>query len=96
MLPKAQTLYTRENQRLGADYADATPYPWAAIALGLLALGALGWAQRRNYRRTNRVLNHGLAAATAAAAVVLLWLVGRAQRRPRRTSTPPTTTASAR
>ncbi|MFG2308599.1 hypothetical protein ACGFS9_07890 [Streptomyces sp. NPDC048566] len=74
MLPKAQLLYTRENQRLGADYADATPYPWAAIALGLVALGALGWAQRRNYRRTNRVLNQGMAAATAATAVVLLWL----------------------
>lgn len=30
--------------------------------------------QRRNYRRTNRVFNHGLLAATAAATVVLLWL----------------------
>ncbi|MCX5133143.1 hypothetical protein OOK06_13755 [Streptomyces sp. NBC_00340] len=74
MLPKAQQLYTRENQRLSADYAEAKPYPWAAIALGLVALGALVWAQRRNYRRTNRVMNQGLAAATAASVVVLLWL----------------------
>jgi hypothetical protein len=74
MLPKAQDLYDRENQRLSADYADAKPYPWAAIALGLVALGALLWAQRRNYRRTNRVVNHGMAAATAASVVVLLWL----------------------
>ncbi|MFD6495757.1 hypothetical protein ACFV99_28870 [Streptomyces sp. NPDC059944] len=74
MLPKAQQLYTRENQRLSADYAAATPYPWAAIALGLVALGALVWAQRRNYRRTNRVMNQGMAAATAASVVVLLWL----------------------
>ncbi|MCX5283368.1 MULTISPECIES: hypothetical protein [unclassified Streptomyces] len=74
MLPKAQQLYTRENQRLNADYAEAKPYPWAAIALGLVALGALVWAQRRNYRRTNRVMNQGLAAATAASVVVLLWL----------------------
>ncbi|MFF9123240.1 hypothetical protein ACF09J_08065 [Streptomyces sp. NPDC014889] len=75
MLPAAEDLYQKENQRLRADYGDATPYPWAAIALGVVALAALAWAQRRNYRRTNRVLNHGLVAASAATAVVLLWLV---------------------
>ncbi|MFI1165163.1 hypothetical protein ACH4UM_16500 [Streptomyces sp. NPDC020801] len=75
MLPAAEDLYQKENQRLRADYADATPYPWAAIALGVLTLAVLAWAQHRNYRRTNRVLNHGLVAATAATTVVLLWLV---------------------
>ncbi|MEV5434849.1 hypothetical protein AB0K80_02270 [Streptomyces sp. NPDC052682] len=75
MLPAAEDLYTKENQRLRADYGDATPYPWAAIALGVVALGALAWAQHRTYLRTNRVLNHGLVAATAATTVVLLWLV---------------------
>ncbi|MEV5879315.1 hypothetical protein AB0L75_34850 [Streptomyces sp. NPDC052101] len=75
MLPAAEDLYTKENQRLDADYGDATPFPWVAIALGVLALAALGWAQRRTYRRTNRVLNHGLVAASAATAVALLWLV---------------------
>jgi hypothetical protein len=75
MLPAAEDLYTKENARLDADYGDATPYPWAAIALGLLALAALGWAQHRTYRHTNRVLNHGLVAASAATAVVLMWLV---------------------
>ncbi|MGW1161748.1 hypothetical protein ACWD5Q_26850 [Streptomyces sp. NPDC002513] len=75
MLPAAQDLYTKENQRLRSDYADATPYPWFAIVLGVLALAALGWAQRRHYLRTNRVLNQGLVASTAAAAIVLLWLV---------------------
>ncbi|MEV6836845.1 hypothetical protein AB0N17_20445 [Streptomyces sp. NPDC051133] len=75
MLPAAEDLYTKENQRLDADYGDATPYPWAAIGLGVLALGALGWTQHRMYRRTNRVLNHGLVAASAATTVALLWLV---------------------
>ncbi|MGW4198601.1 hypothetical protein [Streptomyces sp. NPDC005004] len=75
MLPAAEDLYTKENQRLAADYGDATPYPWAAVALGVLALGALAWAQHREYRRTNRVLNQGLVAATTATTVVLLWLL---------------------
>ncbi|MFV8183558.1 hypothetical protein LXH13_14865 [Streptomyces spinosirectus] len=75
MLPKAENLYRKENQRLQSDYADAKSFPWAAIGLGLVALGGLAWAQRRNYLRTNRVLNHGLVTASAASAVVLLWLV---------------------
>ncbi|WP_202502226.1 hypothetical protein [Streptomyces sp. SID5785] len=75
MLPAAEDLYTKENQRLQEDYDAATPYPWIALALGLVALGTLGWAQRRNYRRTNRVFNQGLLGATAATTVVLLWLV---------------------
>ncbi|MEU6376589.1 hypothetical protein [Streptomyces sp. NPDC046909] len=75
MLPAAEDLYKKENQRLRADYDDATPYPWAAIGLGVTVLGALVWAQHRNYRRTNRVLNHGLVAASATTTVVLLWLV---------------------
>ncbi|MER7051136.1 hypothetical protein [Streptomyces sp. NPDC000351] len=75
MLPAAEDLYKTENQRLRADYADAKPYPWAALALGVLALAALAWAQHRNYRRTNRVLNQGLVAATATTTIVLLWLV---------------------
>ncbi|MFE1023206.1 hypothetical protein ACFW5I_01345 [Streptomyces sp. NPDC058818] len=75
MLPAAEDLYKKENQRLRADYADARPYPWAALALGVLALAALAWAQHRNYRRTNRVLNHGLVAATATATIVMLWLI---------------------
>ncbi|MBM7173509.1 hypothetical protein JQK87_35015 [Streptomyces sp. G44] len=75
MLPAAEKLYQAENTRLASDYDDAKPYPWFAVALGVLALAALVWAQRRNYRRTNRVFNHGLLAATAAATVVLLWLV---------------------
>nr|WP_320782755.1 hypothetical protein [Streptomyces sp. CRN 30] len=74
MLPQAETLYLTENDRLNDDYGDAESRPWAAIALGVLALAVLAWAQHRSYRRTNRVLNHGLVAATAATGVVLIWL----------------------
>lgn len=74
MLPRARELYTSENRRLRADYDDATAYPWAAIGLGAAAIGALVWAQRRNYLLTNRVLNRGLVAATAATGIVLVWL----------------------
>ncbi|MET9829144.1 hypothetical protein ABZ078_07500 [Streptomyces sp. NPDC006385] len=74
MLPAAEKLYQTENQRLRSDYAAAKSFPWAAAGLGIVALAALAWAQRRNYRRTNRVLNHGLVTATAASTVVLLWL----------------------
>ncbi|WP_033325106.1 hypothetical protein [Streptomyces yerevanensis] len=75
MLKDAEDLYKMENQRLRSDYDAATPYPWIAIGAGVLAIGGLVWAQRRNFHRTNRVLNHGLVTATAASTVVLLWLV---------------------
>ncbi|MEU5733298.1 MULTISPECIES: hypothetical protein [Streptomyces] len=75
LLPAAGRLYQAETARLGDDYEDAEAWPWVAIGTGLVALGALGWAQRRHYQRTNRVLNHGMLAATAASTVVMLWLV---------------------
>ncbi|NEB44054.1 hypothetical protein G3I45_06560, partial [Streptomyces sp. SID339] len=49
-------------------------WPLLSLGAGILVLGALAWMQRRTYRRTNRVLNHGLLAATAAASVVVLWM----------------------
>lgn len=75
LLPAARALYDTETARLGADHDDATSWPWVALGTGVLAIGALGWAQHRTYRRTNRVFNHGLLIATAASTVVLLWLV---------------------
>ncbi|MFJ9851652.1 hypothetical protein [Streptomyces sp. NPDC101150] len=75
LLPAARALYDAENDRLAADYDAAKARPWFALAAGVSAIGALGWAQRRNYRRTNRVFNRGLVAATAASVAVLVWLV---------------------
>ncbi|MEU4065856.1 hypothetical protein AB0F25_26130 [Streptomyces wedmorensis] len=76
LLPAAERLYAAETVRLQRDDESARTWPFLSLALGLLALAVLGWAQRRNYARTNRVFNHGLLAATAATSVVLLWLVG--------------------
>ncbi|MFJ8859771.1 hypothetical protein ACIRD8_15195 [Streptomyces sp. NPDC102451] len=74
ILPAAERLYTAETGRLSTDSADARRWPFLSLGAGVVALAALVWIQRRNYRRTNRVFNHGLLAATAAATVVLLWL----------------------
>ncbi|MEW1860193.1 hypothetical protein OG896_26530 [Streptomyces sp. NBC_00669] len=75
LLDAADKLYQAENARLGSDYSDAKALPYASWALGVIALAALVWAQRRHYRRTNRVFNRGMLTATAASAAVLLWLV---------------------
>ncbi|MEU2232714.1 hypothetical protein ACH4A8_01620 [Streptomyces vietnamensis] len=75
LLPAAERLYAAETERLHGDDDSARTWPYLSLALGLLALGVLVWAQRRNYVRTNRVFNHGLLAATAAAVTVLLWLL---------------------
>ncbi|MFE7789479.1 hypothetical protein [Streptomyces sp. NPDC057460] len=74
LLPAAERLYTAETGRLDQDHDSARAWPFLSLGLGVVALGALFWAQRRNYRRTNRVFNHGLLAATAASTVLLLWL----------------------
>ncbi|MEV6107080.1 hypothetical protein AB0M28_20540 [Streptomyces sp. NPDC051940] len=74
LLAAAQDLYQAETAQLNRDYARAKSWPWAALALGVLALAALVWAQRRHYRRTNRVFNQGLVTASALTAAVLLWL----------------------
>ncbi|WP_311137195.1 hypothetical protein [Streptomyces sp. I6] len=74
LLPAAQKLYDEETARLDEDHGGARAWPLISLGLGVLALGALVWAQRRDYRRTNRVFNPGLLAATAACTVTLLWL----------------------
>ncbi|WP_435851264.1 hypothetical protein [Streptomyces thermolilacinus] len=76
LLPAAERLYEAETARLAEDEADARAWPVLSLSAGVLVLGALAWAQWRDQRRTNRLLNPGLLAATAATAVVLLWLAG--------------------
>lgn len=74
LLPAAQRLYEAETGLLLHGLRRRPVLAAGLARRGLVALAALAWAQRRNYRRTNRVFNHGLLAATAASLVVLLWL----------------------
>jgi hypothetical protein len=74
LLPAAEKLYGVEKARLDQDNDDARLWPFASLAVGVVAFGGLFWAQRRAYRRTNRVFNQGMLAATAACTVLLLWL----------------------
>jgi len=74
ILPNAQKLTDAESRQLTADYDDAKSYPWVALLLGLLALGALARYQVLLFRRTNRVFNRGLVAASAAMLVAVGWL----------------------
>ncbi|MFB7515020.1 hypothetical protein [Streptomyces sp. NPDC056144] len=75
LLPAAERLYAAETARLHEDDDSARAWPFLSLALGVLALGVLVWAQRRNYARTHRVFNKGLLAATAASLAVLVWLL---------------------
>lgn len=75
LLPAAERLYAAETLRLHQDDDEARVWPFLSLALGVLALAALLWAQRRGYERTNRVFNRGLLGATAACVVGLMWLL---------------------
>jgi hypothetical protein len=74
LLPAAERFYTAETQQLGKDNDDARLWPFVSLFVGVLAVGGLLWAQRREYRRTNRVINQGMALATATSVVLLAWL----------------------
>lgn len=74
LLPAAERLYAAEIAQLDADRQEAGSWPLLALGSGVLALAALGWAQRRDRLRTNRLLNPGLLGATAASLVLLVWL----------------------
>jgi hypothetical protein len=76
LLPAARKLHTAETARLRSDDEAARSWPWFALGAGVLALGALGWAQRRDYLRTHRVFNPGLLGATVAVLAATVWLLG--------------------
>jgi hypothetical protein len=74
LLPAANQLYQADSVRLAADRDAASALPWLAILLILLTLAGLVVAQVYLVRRTQRLINIGLATATAAGLVALIWL----------------------
>ncbi len=76
LLPAAKDMYTAENASLSVTSAQATGVPLIAVtmAAGLAAGCLLYLAGRWLSRRTNRVVNPGLAAALIALAGSMCWL----------------------
>jgi hypothetical protein len=73
LLPAAQDVYSTQTQRLRSDHNAGAGYPYIAVLLGVVALAALGFAQRYLTRRTRRLVNPGLAAATLALLAALIY-----------------------
>jgi hypothetical protein len=74
LLPAADDLYQIETDRLATDRSSADGFPWLSVPLILLTLGGLWVTQLYLVRRTQRLVNVGLAIASAAAVVLLLWV----------------------
>ena len=74
LLPAAAELYQSETGQLEDDLSAGSGFPWLTIPLILLLLAGLVVAQLYLVRRTQRLINQGLAVATAAALVLLLWV----------------------
>jgi hypothetical protein len=77
LLPAAKTVFDQENDVLAAASGQATGWPLviAALLLAIVTGVVLLRAQRWLARRTNRVLNVGLALASALLVVSAVWLL---------------------
>ena len=77
LLPAAKTVFDQRNDALTAASGQATGLPLVIVALLLaIVIGiALYRAQRWLARRTNRVLNVGLALASLVLAISAVWLL---------------------
>jgi hypothetical protein len=74
LLPAAAELYQSEIGQLENDLSGGSGFPWLTMPLILLLLSGLVVAQLYLVRRTQRLINRGLAVATAATLVLLLWV----------------------
>jgi hypothetical protein len=74
LLPAAQELFTLETGRLATAQRTGADFPALVLLLGLVLLAALIGVQAFLTRRTNRLLNPGLAIATLAALVSIVWV----------------------
>ncbi|WP_035855437.1 hypothetical protein [Cryptosporangium arvum] len=75
LLPAAQRLFTLETGRLADAQRSGADFPVLVLIVGLALLLALAGAQVFLTRRTNRLVNPGLAVASAATVVALVWFV---------------------
>ena len=77
LLPAAKTVFNQENDVLAAASGQATGLPLviAALVLAIVTGVLLFRAQRWLTRRTNRVLNLGLALASLLLVISALWLL---------------------
>jgi hypothetical protein len=73
ILPAANKLYQIDFVRLGAEQEDVRSFPWVTVVLAVLLLAALIATQMYLTRRTNRLINIGLAVATVAVVLSLIW-----------------------
>ena len=74
LLPAAQDLFTVETGRLVKAQRGAADFPVLVVFLGLVLLGGLIGTQIYLARRTNRIVNPGLAIATLATVVSIIWV----------------------
>ena len=75
MLPQARTLYDEESALVAASEGQAAEFPWPALVLVVLLLGALIVVQVRLRRHTRRSFNIGLLVATLAVFGGGIWLL---------------------
>jgi hypothetical protein len=77
LLPAAKTVFDQRNDALAAASGQATGLPLVVVALLLAIITGivLYRAQRWLARRTNRVLNVGLALASLALVISAVWLL---------------------
>ncbi|MFI5952259.1 hypothetical protein [Cryptosporangium sp. NPDC051539] len=73
LLPAAQDLFTLETDRLATSQKTGADFPVLVPILALLLLFGLLYGQVFLMRRTNRVVNPGLALASLATVVGLVW-----------------------
>ncbi|WP_433730472.1 hypothetical protein ACQP0C_03495 [Nocardia sp. CA-129566] len=73
LLPMAAQLQSHRSDAVSAAQRHHVQPPWPAIAMVILALGTLVWAQFDLSKRWHRVLNPGLLLASAAMLILLAW-----------------------
>ncbi|MDO3650624.1 hypothetical protein [Nocardia mangyaensis] len=76
LLPHAEQLTEARFAAVGKDQRDIGALPWTTIVGLLLVLAVCGTGSVLLLRRTNRLVNVGIALAAGATLLALLWTVG--------------------